>query len=174
MNEALVLRRQTDLVKLRELQTKLPNFLEIIKVGGNPLKSINLRINIPTAKNSKYPLERQDKSEVEVALPENYPLPPGPHVFFSTPIFNPNVYPSMKWCFGDWTITENLQLFVLRLMKVIALDPSIINPGSAANIDAARWYVELKKRQPNLFPTVSIAELIIQAEKPKVSWRSIK
>lgn len=174
MREASALRRRTDLAKLKELQARMPQTLEILKVVGDPPHLINLRIRIATAKNAKFPEQKQNVSDVEILLPESYPLPPGPSVTFSTSIFNPNVYPSGKWCFGEWKITENLELFVTRLMKVIALDPTIINPRSPANAEAARWYMQAKDRQPGLFPTVSISGLITEVEKPKISWRSVK
>lgn len=174
MSEASAIRRRTDLEKLRELQARMPQTLEILGVMGDPPRSVKLRIKLPTAKSAGYPQEKQDVNEVEIHLPENYPFPPGPFVSFTTPIWNPNVYPSGKWCFGEWKITENLGLFVIRLMKVIALDPTIINPHSAANGDAARWYLRLHGRHPELFPTVSISGLMVEAEKPKIAWRTIK
>jgi ubiquitin-protein ligase len=174
VNEASAIRRRTDLEKLRELRARIPGALEILGVTGDPPRSVKLRIRIPTAKNARYPQEKQEVSEVEIVLPESYPLPPGPFVNFTTPIWNPNVYPSGKWCFGEWKITENLELFVTRLIKVIALDPAIINPRSAANSDAARWYIQLQGRQPELFPTVSMLGLMVQIDKPKIAWRPIK
>lgn len=174
MNEVSALRRRTDLAKLRELQSKLPRTLEILEVTGDPPRSIKLRIRIPTAINTKYPQEKQEVNEVEIVLPENYPFRPGPLVNFTTPIWNPNVYQSGRWCYGDWNTMENLELFVVRLMKVIALDPVIVNPDSAANFEAARWYERLKRLQLKLFPTVSLSGLMAEVEKPKITWRSIK
>jgi ubiquitin-conjugating enzyme E2 T len=173
MNSVSALRRRTDLTKLQELQVRYSHGLKIIDVFGDPPQKIKLGIRIPTAKNANYPKEKQEVTEVEIHFPEKYPLE-GPTVKFLTPIWNPNVYSSGKWCFGDWKPTENLELFVMRLMKVIALDPLIVNPLSAANSDAARWYVELKKMQPPIFPTISLQDLGVEIEKPKLSWKSIK
>jgi ubiquitin-protein ligase len=152
----------------------MPRTLAILGVTGDPARSIKLRIAIPTARNGAYPQERQEISEVDIVLPENYPFPPGPFVTFTTPIWNPNVYPSGKWCFGEWKVTENLELFVMRLMKVIALDPSIVNPHSAANVEAAGWFVRHLSLHPERFPTVSLSELMMVAQKPSIVWRSIK
>lgn len=174
INTVSATRRRADVEKLQELQTKMPRVLTILSITGDPARSIKLRINIPTAKNGSYPKERQETSDVEIVLPENYPFPPGPSVDFKTPIWNPNVYKSGKWCFGEWKITENLELFVVRLMKVIALDPTIINPRSAANAEAATWFVNHHRLRPELFPTVEISGLMIAAPQPSISWRSIK
>ncbi len=174
INEVSATRRRSDLAKLRELQARMPRALAILGVTGDPVRSIKLRINIPTAKSGAYPQDKQETSEVEIVLPENYPFPPGPFVTFSTPIWNPNVYASGKWCFGEWKVTENLELFVTRLMKVIALDPVIVNPRSAANGEAASWFVRQHSLHPELFPTVSLSGLIAEAPKPSIAWRSIK
>ncbi len=167
-------RRKADIAKLEELQARMPKTLQIIHITGDPARSINLRINIPTVKNSSYPREKQEVNEIQIDLPENYPFPPGPSVNFKTPIWNPNVYKSGKWCFGEWKITENLELFVVRLMKIIALDPTIINPRSAANGDAATWFVKNQTLHPNMFPTVALSYLMSEATRPSIAWRSIK
>lgn len=174
INEVSATRRRADLAKLRELQARMPRALAILGVSGDPAQSIKLRISIPTAKNDAYPQDKQEINEVKIVLPENYPFPPGPLVTFSTPIWNPNVYASNKWCFGEWKVTENLELFVIRLMKVIALDPEIINTRSAANNDAAKWFERELSRHPGLFPTVAITSLIAEAPKTQIKWRSIK
>lgn len=172
INGVSATRRKADVDKLKELQAKMPNVLKITKITGEPARSINLMINIPTVKNSSYPREKQETTEVQIDFSENYPFPPGPTVNFKTPIWNPNVYKSGKWCFGEWKVTENLELFVIRLMKVIALDPTIINPSSAANGEAAKWFN--KNIHSNMFPIVDITSLISQSSKPSIAWRSIK
>lgn len=174
MNEASKLRRLSDLEKLQKLQGKIPGVLDILRVVGNPPTSIFLRICIPTAKNEKYPIEKQDVSDIEINFPENYPFPPGPTVKISTPIWNPNIYASGKWCFGDWKVTENLELFVIRLIKVIALDPSIVNPNSPANSTAASWYTKNLRSQPGIFPTKSLDLLLAKSDKPKIIWKTMK
>ena len=90
-----------------------------------------------------------------------------------SPIWNPNVFPSGQWCYGDWKVTEFLDLFVTRLMRVLALDPAIINPRSPANSSAAHWYTQLMALQPELFPTVSVSGLMAEAEAPKIVWRNV-
>lgn len=173
MNEALKIRRNTDLVKLRELQAGMPRALEILSVTGNPPRAIDLCIRIPTARNGNYPQDIQKASEVQIILPERYPIEQ-PTASFKTPIFNPNVYASGKWCIGRWNQMEFLDLFVKRLMQLVALDPRIIDPRSPANAEAAQWYVRLQGLRPNLFPTVSLSGLMAEVQKPKIVWRPIK
>lgn len=107
MDDTFSLRKSADLKKLQELQGKLRSALEIVSVQGNPPSHILCRIRIPTARNAEYPRVTQDVSEVEIQLPARYPLEQ-PVVLFKTPIWNPNVYPSGKWCFGDWKVTSML------------------------------------------------------------------
>lgn len=167
------LRKATDLSKLRELQARMPQTLEILRVEGTPPRLIALRIRIPTAKSPGYPAERQDISDVTIELPDRYPLPPGPTVYFQTPIWNPNVFEhAQRWCYGEWTIAENLELFVIRLMRVIALDPSIVNPQSPANSTARDWFVQLRQKRPELFPTVVVSTLT--APRPTMTWRDLR
>lgn len=174
MADPHTIRKVSDLEKLRRLQGRMPRTLQILEVSGDPPQLIKLRINIPTAGSPAFPRERQEINIVEIQLPQTYPLPPGPNVLFTTPIWNPNVFVSGKWCYGNWTITENLELFVLRLMQVIALDPTIIYPQSPANKPAADWYEHLRRHQPTLFPTVSVTQLLVEIEKPRITWRTIK
>ncbi len=173
VNEVSAKRRRADIDKLIELQTRIPRALEILSVIGDPARSIRLRINVPTAINRHYPTEIQKITDVEITLPDNYPFPPGPTVIFKTPIWNTNVYTSGKWCYGEWKITENLELFVIRLIKVIALDPTIINPKSAANSDAAHWYIMKLAENPKLFPTIQFASLFELPPKLKMAWNNI-
>ncbi len=174
MNDSFAIRKREDLAKLKTLRGRLPqDMLEITGVKGDPPRELSLRIRLPTAKNASYPRERQDVNDVTFQFPERYPFQE-PAVMFTTPIWNPNVYASGKYCFGGWKVTENLELFVIRLMKVITLDPSIVNPRSAANAEAARWFLEAIQRYPKLFPTESLAEVISAAERPKMIWRNIK
>jgi len=59
-------------------------------------------------------------------------------------------------------------------MKVISLDPTIIEPKSPANSNAAQWYIRERERNQISFPTVSISELINKGQKPNITWRTIK
>ena len=174
MNDSFAIRKREDLAKLKTLQGRLPQgMLEITAIKGDPPHELSLRIRLATARNASYPRERQDVNYVTFQFPERYPFQE-PTVMFRTPIWNPNVYPSGKYCFGGWKVTENLELFVIRLMKVITLDPAIVNPRSAANAEAARWFLETIHHSPKLFPTALVEEVIRAAERPKIIWHNIK
>ncbi len=171
--DARALRKQEDLAKLRGLQQRTNSRVEVVSVEGNPPRKITCHIHIPTAVDRNYPHNKNEVSEVVIELPADYPFLP-PTVTFNTPIWNPNVYASGRWCFGDWKVTENLELFVIRLMKVVALDPTIVNPSSPANPGAASWYVKMLHTKPGLFPTVVVNSLLAEPEKPKLVWKTLK
>lgn len=175
MNQVFALRKREDLAKLRALRERMPRTLEIIRESGDPPNWITLAIHIPTAPNQSYPREKQLVSEVDIKLPEQYPLKAGPKIVFTSPIWNPNVFDSGRWCYGDkWSITENLEMLVIRLMQVIALDPAVINLKSAANREAAGWYHRMMKANSRIFPTISVIGLMAEQPKKKMTWRTIQ
>jgi hypothetical protein len=174
LNPVSALRRQADLEKLRALAARMPGTLEILRVTGSPAETIKLRLRVPTARNSNFPREIQPSTDVEIALNANYPMPPGPAVNILTPVWNPNIFASGRWCSGTWRITENLELFVIRLMKLLAFDHSIINTASPANDEASRWYNTIKRQTPGIFPTMDLSRALAVEEKPKIGWKPIR
>lgn len=167
-------RRRSDYAKLLALQARLPHVLTVSSAEGDAPHHIGLRIAIPTAVDESFPRRSQAVSHVRITLGENYPFPPGPDVAFTTPIFNPNVFASGKWCYGGWQISENLELFVMRLLRVIALDPQIVNTKSPANSDAARWYRRARERSQEMFPTVSLSAAAAAAQPAAMQWRNMR
>lgn len=172
MSDPLSQRKYADTAKVQALAARMPSLLQILGVAGVPPQRVNIRIAIPTAKNNQYPLVRQDYSEAEIILGAKYPFEK-PIVVFKTPIWNPNVSASGTLCFGDWTVTENLELFVIRIMKVVALDPEIINSKSPYNAESAKWFVDSLRTRPHLFPTVPKERLVPRADGPSMIWRSV-
>lgn len=174
MNPASATRRRADVEKLRALADRIPGILAINSVTGNPATKIRLRLWVPTARDENFPRNVQRQTDAEIILPECYPLPPGPAVNFLTPVWHPNIYPSGRWCTGTWQITENLELFVIRMMKVLAFDRTIVNADSAANYQAAVWYRNLTKTNPRIFPTMDLGVAIAPPSKPALVWNTIR
>jgi hypothetical protein len=61
--------------------------------------------------------------------------------FVTAPVFHPNVFSSGKVCVGGFVPSESLGRFALRIGRMIKFEPAYINEHSAANSDAAAWYV---------------------------------
>jgi ubiquitin-protein ligase len=166
-------RRREDLAKLRELQAEFRGVLFITHVLGDPVTSVELEIKLETARNDRFPNEKQLANAVRIELPARYPFDP-PKVTVTTPIWNPNIFTSGLICLGQkWIPTHNLGLLVQRVMQIIALEPAIINLASPANGDAGKWYANSVRRNPSLFPTVALDSLRASAQ-PKIIWRTIK
>ena len=166
-------RRIADVEKLRALAARAPGLLTIDAVKGTPPDQVDLTMAVPTPRDRNYPSVVQQRTSVSIVMAARYPFD-GPMVTLHTPVWNPNVYPSGKWCYGNWTPTENMELFVVRLMKVLALDPSIVNPASPANAEAAHWYVGILASNPRLFPTMDILAATAGPPPPRVAWRNLR
>lgn len=167
------IRKQEDIEKLRQLQVQMSSVLEILSVEGNPPSKVELKIILPTAIDENYPQSTNTINRVSIQLPSNYPIQE-PSVTFRSSIWNPNVFTSGKLCIGKWTITENLELLIKRIMQVIVLDPAIVNVDSPANREAANWYKSAKSRSPALFPTFRVGDLFLAQHKKTITWRTIK
>jgi hypothetical protein len=163
-------RREEDVRKLHALEAQYCGMLRVLEVAGNPPRRMRLRFDVPTARNARFPLERQSTSEIVVELPESYPVQE-PRLMVTTPVFNPNVYTSGIVCHGTkWLPTEGLDFLVVRVMRLLALDPEIVNVHSAANGMAAAWYRMALLRSPGAFPTVGI-DALRRAKRPTVGWK---
>ena len=164
-------RRDEDVRRLYALEAQYRGMLGVLEVGGQPPRRVRLRLAIPTARSAVFPVDRQAVSELVVELPEAYPLQE-PRLTITTPVFNPNVYASGVVCHGvTWMPTEGLDLLVVRVMRLLALDPAIVNLRSAANGLAAAWYRMVIAQHPRAFPSVAI-EAPRRAERPTVAWRA--
>jgi ubiquitin-protein ligase len=165
-------RRKADLDKLQELQTEFRGVVSITSTAGNPVTLVELEIKLNTARNARFPDEAQVSSAVQIQLPSRYPFEP-PKVTVTSPIWNPNIFPSGLICLGQqWIPTHNLALLVQRVMLILALDPEIINLASPANAEAGKWYASARRRDSSLFPTARLDSLRAPARRT-IQWRTL-
>jgi LSD1 subclass zinc finger protein len=149
-------RRDEDVAKLRELEKKTGGKIRVLKVNGSPISEISLRYFVRTAKDDKYPNASITEVDAAIQLGSRYPFD-APTVTLSTKVFNPNVYTSGKVCLGNkWIATEYLDLLAVRLYKILSFEESIINTSSAANGEAARWYIKAQSSHPGSFPSETL------------------
>jgi hypothetical protein len=71
------------------------------------------------------------------------------------------VFASGIVCIGTrWSPGEGMDLFVQRIVRLLAFDPLLMNPNSIANGVANLWYRGALRRQPQAFPTDPAALLL--------------
>lgn len=174
MSDAIGLRKNEDLAKLRAFQHRFPKIVQVASATGAPPSVIEVVLCLPTPEDNHFPARWAKSTRVRINLPERYPFEP-PRVSVLTKVFNPHVYTSGNVCLGaQWTPTENLELLVRRIMKILALDPGVINVKSPANGEAAQWYDQKRRAEPDLFPTFQVDSLGEAPPPPTLVWRNIR
>src|SRR6266404_6061324 len=167
-------RRDEDLRKIGTMAQEYPGIIEIVGSSGSPISQIRLRLKVPTAPNERYPREVQSVSDIRIDLPSSYPIRP-PIVTVTSPAWNPNIFQSGLVCLGrDWVATQGLDLLILRVIKILAFDPLIVNTIHPANAQAAAWYNRVRARQPDAFPTVNTEALKGERPRPGIGWRNLE
>lgn len=162
-------RREEDVAKLKHLELATNGRIRLVGYTGNPISKISLKFLVRTAADDNYPQRAISEVDATIQLGARYPFEE-PAVSVSTNVFNPNIYTSGRVCLGSkWIATEYLDLLAQRLFKILAFDEGIINTSSAANGDAARWYIRARSSRPSDFPSDSLSTSS-GAEKPKMSW----
>ena len=162
-------RREEDIAKLKALEKTTNGRIRVVSYSGSPVSKISLKFLVRTATDDKYPSKSISEVDAAIQLGARYPFEE-PGVSVSTKVFNPNIYTSGRVCLGSkWIATEYLDLLAQRLFKILAFDESIINTGSAANGDAARWYLRAIHSYPSSFPSDTLQTAPVD-QKPKMSW----
>ncbi|HWN41145.1 MAG TPA: ubiquitin-conjugating enzyme E2 [Thermoanaerobaculia bacterium] len=139
-------RLRSDEAEMRRLNS------DVIRVTatGDPPETYRLRVRVRSIIGPG-PTYRGEH-EVQIDLPAGYPLlsPPRVKMLTMPPPFHPNWYSGGDWCGGEWNPEERLARHVLRMVRVLQFDPSLTNPDSAANREAADWY--RRNQSHGLFP----------------------
>jgi hypothetical protein len=146
-------RREADIERVRALAAASAGRLGIVTVPAPGMPRFVLDLDYATAASPRYPAERQPRSRVSIELAPRHPFEP-PVARVLTPVFHPNVFPSGVVCQGArWLPSEGMDLFVRRIVRLLAFDPLLVNTGSAANGAAAQWYSAQSRLHPHAFPT---------------------
>ncbi|MGN6113254.1 MAG: ubiquitin-conjugating enzyme E2 [Luteimonas sp.] len=157
------------MAKLKALERATHGRIRVVGHSGSPISKISLKFLVRTAADDKYPTKTISEVDAAIQLGARYPFEE-PAVSISTKVFNPNIYTSGRVCLGSkWIATEYLDLLAQRLFKILAFDEGIINTSSAANGDAARWYIRARASSPGDFPSDSLLASG-GTQKPTMSW----
>jgi hypothetical protein len=146
-------RRDVDIDRVRALAAASGGRIGIVTlpVAGRPRFVLDL--GYATVGSQRYPAERQPSSRVAIDLAPRHPLQP-PVTTVLTPIFHPHVFSSGVVCIGSkWLPSEGMDLFVHRVVRLLAFDPLLMNPYSIADGAANAWYQAALRRHPEAFPT---------------------
>lgn len=150
-------RREIDIERIRALASASGGRIGIVTlpVAGRPRFVLDL--GYATAGSSDYPDARQPSSRIVIDLAPRHPFQP-PVTTVLTPIFHPHVFVSGVVCIGaKWAPGEGLDLFVKRVVQLLAYDPLLMNPHSIANAAANVWYRLALRSHPDAFPTDAAA-----------------
>jgi hypothetical protein len=153
MTNARDIRLQSDYAHLRGLAAQSGGTLAIDQTRGRPPDEYVLTFKCRTVER----LERgrpvfRSVNRVEIKLPAKYPAPfAAPRARMLTPIWHPHVYTNLVVCMGDWTTSEYLDAFVLRLGALLQFEKEFFDVRDPANEEAIDW----ARRNLILFPTDS-------------------
>ncbi len=146
-------RRDIDIERVRALAAASGGRIGIVTLPSPGRQRFVLDLDYPTAGSSAYPQARQSSSRIAIELAARHPLQP-PLTTVLTPIFHPHVFASGVVCIGaKWLPGEGMDLFVRRVVRLLAFDPLLMNPASIANGEAQAWYAMALRRHPGAFPT---------------------
>lgn len=171
--DAARIRREQDMVRLRQLIRESDGRIRLIGATGDPVDRLKLVLKYRTAVNNLFPDQSGNSSDVDIVLPARYPFV-APKVTINTPIFHPNVYSSGLVCLGEtWIASEGLDLLVRRLIRLVTFDPLVSGGMPPANQMASSWYHKKRKQSPDAFPT-EVVRFEDAAKQSRISFADVK
>jgi hypothetical protein len=154
----LQLRRAHDLARVRDLCARSGGQLQLLGADGEAPSEIRLRLRARVALDAGYPRRAGSHVDLRVLIPAGYPLREPPRTVLSPVPWHPNVFADGTVCQGrGGQVSEFLDLYVQRIVRIATYQPDVTNLGSVANPAAARWYAEASRRDPGAFPTDTVA-----------------
>lgn len=146
----------------RRLAAEYEKVKKLVNGSGGTLKLISAVPNPPTQYEIEYHcpslvIDRANRvsightHRVQYRLGSEYPFKKGSFsAVLLTPIFNPHIYTfNNAICFGSfWSIAETLDLWILKVGRLLQLDPQILDEHSPANVSANQWVRENRDKIP--------------------------
>lgn len=149
----LPLRWQADIERLRALAAASVGRLGLLALPRPGAPRFVIELDVETVGSPGWPHDRQPRSRIAIDLAPRHPFEP-PVATLLSRVFHPHVFTSGVVCVGaHWQASEGLDLFVHRLVRMLAFEPALINPASVANAAAMAWWRETRARHPQAFPT---------------------
>lgn len=149
------LRRQADRQQLDLLLNRSNGIVSWRKPWLPHQDQLRLSLKLSVPFDRSFPRAFSEDVALTVTLPSRYPYE-GPKVSIDTSIFHPNVFVNGTVCLGThWLPTEGLDLFVARIVRLLAFDPLLVNVTSPAHGQAAAWYTDFVLANPDQFPLLN-------------------
>jgi ubiquitin-protein ligase len=146
-------RREVDIAHVQALAAASAGRVQVLAVPSPGSPRFELNLVVRTAGSQNYPDQAQASSRLTIELAARHPFMP-PIATVHTPIFHPNVFESGVVCMGaKWLPSEGMDLYVRRLVRLLAFDPLLVNQRSVAHSNALAWYQRTLRQQPLAFPS---------------------
>jgi ubiquitin-protein ligase len=166
----LEVRRREDLKRVHALCERSDGRLRVTSVDAEAPNEIRLHARLRVALDRRYPEHAGDALALRIAIPAGYPFRDGPRTFVAPVVWHPNVFPDGQICQGRvWRVSEFLDLYLQRMLRILSYQPDGINLHSVANAAAADWFQVARVRTPWAFPTDTVDAL--RATAGRVGWK---
>ncbi|MFN3682356.1 MAG: hypothetical protein ACK41F_00310 [Fimbriimonadaceae bacterium] len=170
MADVRTTRLRNDEQRLRQLVAANPGRLAILSTQGNPPHTYEIlfRVRGIVGWNLGGPRFGNEHRAI-IRIPPTYPSAGvSAEVRFQTPLLHPHVFSSGAVCTGySRSVSEFLDLFVVRVYNVIRWDPALMNPASPADLSCLRRFQRGEVRtpldEPLLLPSAT-------PSKPSILW----
>jgi hypothetical protein len=162
------MRREVDIERVRALVKESAGRVGIVTVPSPGHARFVLDLALVTAGSPRYPQERRETTRVAIELAPRHPFQP-PSASVLTPVFHPHVFASGLVCVGaKWLPGEGMDVYVKRLVRLLAFDPLLMNAQSVAHAAAQAWYQRALLQHPEAFPTDPAAIALAIGEQVRV------
>jgi ubiquitin-protein ligase len=163
-------RRREDLARVRALCARSDGRLALVSADSEAPSELRLRARLRVALDPAYPVRAGDALALRIVIPQGYPFRDGPRTVVSPTVWHPNVFADGQVCQGrTWRVSEFLDLYLLRILRILSFQEDGVNLESVANAAAAAWYRGARARTPQAFPTDSVDAL--RAPGRRVGWQ---
>lgn len=162
------MRREVDIERVRALVTESGGRVGIVTLPSPGHARFVLDVAMTTAGSPRYPQERRETTRLAIELAPRHPFQP-PSASVLTPVFHPHVFASGLVCVGaKWLPGEGMDVYVKRLVRLLAFDPLLMNAHSIAHAAAQAWYQRALREHPAAFPTDPAAIAMATGEQARV------
>jgi hypothetical protein len=164
-------RLRVDQDRLRQLVASNPTLIKIDSAVGSPPTKymLTLRCRGIGSVRAGAPVYREEHV-VEILLGPGYPFDQ-PTVNFMTPMMHPHVWTNSRVCLGDWSITEFLDLLVVRLFRIVQYHEEVLDSSSVANMNAQLWLESNRALVPLGDKVPGEAPKRVEPPKPVITFR---